>query len=338
MKRVCLVPRLSGVGGMVSFQARLSQGLIQRGIQVCYDLADEPYEAVLVIGGTRNLGSLRRIKQRGVRIVQRLDGMNWIHRRRWTGIRHFLRAEYGNLVLTIIRRALAGHIVYQSEFSKSWWEREHGVTRTAWSVVYNGVDLDEFSPSGEEVPPVGRSRMLLVEGTLGGGYEIGLETAVQLAERLNYSHSQEVEVVVAGKVRAEIRMDWSKRTKVALTFEGQVPGEAIPALDRSANFLYAADINAACPNAVIEALACGLPVVAFDTGALPELVRGDAGRLVSYGGDPWKLEPPDVDGLARASLEVLNDQMRFRTGARQRAEDGLGLDKMVDGYLEALEE
>ena len=29
----------------------------------------------------------------GVRIVQRLNGMNWIHRRRFTGVRHFLRSE-----------------------------------------------------------------------------------------------------------------------------------------------------------------------------------------------------------------------------------------------------
>ena len=52
------------------------------------------------------------------------------------------------------------------------------------------------------------------------------------------------------------------------------PRERIPELDRSAHLLYSADLNAACPKSVIEALACGLPVVAFDTGALPELVQG----------------------------------------------------------------
>ena len=85
-----------------------------------------------------------------------------------------------------------------------------------------------------------------------------------------------------------------------------------PQIDRSAHLLFSADINAACPNSVIEAMACGLPVVGFDTGALNELVIGDSGRLVAYGGDVWKLDQPDIAALAKAAAEILNDQNRFR--------------------------
>ena len=91
-----------------------------------------------------------------------------------------------------------------------------------------------------------------------------------------------------------------------------------------------------CPNSTIEALACGLPVVAFDTGSLPELVTGEAGRVVPYGGDPWELEPADVAGLAGGAVEVLANQERFRKGARQRAEEAFGLERMVTGYVECL--
>ncbi len=115
-----------------------------------------------------------------------------------------------------------------------------------------------------------------------------------------------------------------------------MPHEQIPALDRSAHLLYSADLNAACPNSVIEALACGLPVAAFATGALPELVTGDSGRLVPYGGDPWKLDKPDIPALAQAAAEILQDQARFRMAARQRAEEAFGLDTMVDRYLDVL--
>jgi glycosyltransferase involved in cell wall biosynthesis len=87
---------------------------------------------------------------------------------------------------------------------------------------------------------------------------------------------------------------------------------------------------------VIEALACGLPVVAFDTGALPELVAGDAGRVASYGANVWRLEPPDTGGLAEAALQILNDQEHFRLAARRRAEARFGLEMMVDDYLHAL--
>jgi len=84
---------------MVSFQAKLAAGLEKRGIQVCHGLGETPYEAVLVTGGTRDLPGLWRARHHGIRIVQRLDGINWIHRRRRGDWHHFLRAEYRNQVL-----------------------------------------------------------------------------------------------------------------------------------------------------------------------------------------------------------------------------------------------
>jgi hypothetical protein len=66
-KRVCLLPRLAGVGGMVSFQHKLAAGLAARGVEVCYDLRDTPYAAVLVIVWVICLARGRC--QQGVRIA-----------------------------------------------------------------------------------------------------------------------------------------------------------------------------------------------------------------------------------------------------------------------------
>jgi glycosyltransferase involved in cell wall biosynthesis len=336
MARICLVPQVSGVGGMVSFRTRFSAGLENHGMQVCFSLDDQPYDALLVIGGTRDLLGLSGVKRRGIRIVQRLNGMNWIHRKRRTGIKHALRAEYGNLVLNTIRTRLADRTVYQSHFAQGWWERVYGATRSAWKVVYNAIDLAQFSPDGPEERATDRQRILLVEGSLGGGYEQGLETAVQMAEILRIDYGLQLELMVVGQVSPGLQTAAQAKTQVPLVFSGKVSPAQIPGLDRSAHFLFAADINAACPNSTIEALACGLPVVAFDTGALPELVTANAGQVVPYGGDPWALDAPDVAGLARGAAEVLADQPRFRQGARCRAEEAFGLDKMVEGYLACL--
>ena len=336
LKRVCLVPKMSGVGGMVSFQAKLAGGLEERGIESCCSLEDKPYQAVLVIGGTRSLAGLWRARREGIPVVQRLNGMNWLHRLRQTGWRHYLRSEYGNLLLSFIRRRLATCIVYQSNFSHLWWERRYGKTRIPWQVVYNGVDLSAYSPAGAHSRPEGLWRILLVEGSLGGGYESGLEMAVQMAEKMRIDYSRPLEVQVVGWASPALQAAWQGRTRFALIFKGLLSRDAIPEVDRSAQVLFAADINAACPNSVIEALACGLPVVSFDTGALPELVSGDAGRLAPYGGNPWKLDNPNLPALADAARQVLNDQPRFRAAARQRAESAFGLDTMVEKYLDVL--
>lgn len=333
--RLCLVTRIPGVAGPARFQQRLVAGLAARGIDVCFSLDDHPYDSVLVSGGTRRFAELWRAKRRGVPVVQRLDGINWLHRRIRTTPNHFLRAEINNLLLRIIRDRIATHVVYQSEFARKWWERDFGKTPVPSQVVLNGVPLDFYTSLGTGKRPEDRARLLVVEGNLAGGYEIGLEAAVGLATRVADA-GLPVELVVAGRAPGKIRARWDEIVEVPLRWLGLVPPEEIPVLDRSAHLLYASDINPACPNSVIEALACGLPVVAFNTGALPELVTDSAGRLASYGGDSWQLEPPNMHGLAQAALEVLGDQPRFSAGARARAEAAFGLERMVDGYLSAL--
>lgn len=332
--RICLIPKVHGVGGMVSFQAKLTAGLTARGIQVSDDPSGADCDAVLIMGGTRDLPNLLRLRRRGVRIVQRLDGINWLHRRLNTGLRHYLRAEYGNRLLALLRARVVTHLVYQSDFVRGWWARQFGSDHIPAVVIHNGVDLSVYTPAGSEVRPSDRFRLLLVEGSLQGGYESGLATAVDLAGGL--SGVFPLELMVVGRLSSALQAEYQVKSRVPIVWAGLVPREAIPALDRSAHLLYSADLNAACPNSVIEAMACGLPVAGFATGALPELVRGDAGRLVPYGGDPWKLDPPAVPALVDAAVEILKDQPRFRLAARQVAEKAFGLDQMVDRYLEVL--
>ena len=172
----------------------------------------------------------------------------------------------------------------------------------------------------------------------------GLKSALQRLQSLMPDEiGQKVELQIVGRVSPDLKRLYDERIagqasgSVSINWAGLVPTERIPEIDRGAHLLYSSDINPACPNSVIEALACGLPVVSFDTGALPELVPASAGRVVSYGGDPWRLDPPDVEALAHASVEVLTDMEDFRRGARTHAESALGLDDMVDKYLQVLD-
>ena len=320
---------------MSSFREKFEAGVSARGLTITHNPTDAA-DAILIIAGTRHIGSLWRARRSGRRIVQRLDGINWVHRRRNTGLRHFLRAEYGNLVLSQIRAHVATRVLYQSRFTQRWWEDWYGKTPVPSSVVHNGVDLDLYCPQGPAEPTNGRCRVLVVEGNLGGGYDSGLESAVQLTQLLAERHGFTPELMVVGKIGEAQRAAVQNRARIPILWAGPVPHERIPAINRSAQLLFSADLNAACPNSVIEALACGLPVVAFDTGALNELVIGDSGRLVPYGGDPWRLEPPDVPALAEAAAQILKNRPRFSAAARAHAEASLGLDRMIDAYLEAL--
>jgi glycosyltransferase involved in cell wall biosynthesis len=333
MPKICILPRVEGTGGVASFRLKFEAGLKARGFDVTNDPGDAS-DAILVLAGTRNLLPLWRAKRRGVRIVQRLDGVNWVQRVRWAGVRYTVRGEYGNAALAFIRSRFADRVIYQSQFIRRWWEDWYGAARVPASVILNGVNLQTYSPDGAHERPTDCVRILLLEGNLKGGLDSGLFHAITLAEML--SAIEPVEVTVAGGVDESTRNKVSRTSKVPVNFLGILPREQIPFLARSSHFLYSAEVNPPCPNSVIEALACGLPVVGFDSGALRELVGAEGGCIVPYGGDPWKLEQPNVPALAEAVTEILRDQSRFRKAARQRAETALSVDKMVDAYVKVL--
>ena len=333
MPRICIVPRVDGLGGVTSFRLKFENGLRARAIDVTND-PSQPADVLLVLAGTRHLLELRNAHRRGMRIVQRLDGINWVHRVRWAGLRYSVRAIYGNRNLAFIRARMADRVIYQSQFIKHWWENWYRPARVPDSVILNGADLTQYTPHGLHERPSGHYRLLVVEGSLAGAQNYGLFNAVALAERL--SKKFKVELMVVGRVDGRTKNKLKYQPAFRIQFMDTVPREHIPWLMRSSHVLFSAEVNPPCPNSVIEALSCGLPVIGFDTGSLSELVYGDTGRLVPYGANPWKLESPDISALADAAAEVLDDQNRFRSAARERAETIFDVDKMVDEYLKVL--
>jgi len=81
------------------------------------------------------------------------------------------------------------------------------------------------------------------------------------------------------------------------------------------------------PNIMLEAMACGTPVVAFAVGGIPDVVKdGVNGRLVT---------PFDTAALARAVLDTVADPATvaaFGAAARRRIEEGFTLDHQATRY------
>ncbi len=67
----------------------------------------------------------------------------------------------------------------------------------------------------------------------------------------------------------------------------------------------------ACSRAILEIMACGKPIVGFNTGGNPELIEdGVSGKLVEFG---------NIPALAEAIIGLLNDDaQRKAMGARAR--------------------
>lgn len=79
---------------------------------------------------------------------------------------------------------------------------------------------------------------------------------------------------------------------------GRKPSSEVGAWMRAADVFCLPSYSEGCPNVVVEALACGVPVVATDVGGTPELVRdSSAGILVP---------PQNADAIRRALSDALS--------------------------------
>jgi hypothetical protein len=76
---------------MATFRHKFEAGLVRRGVSVSNDPGDK-CDALLIIAGTRHMLPLLKVRRRGIPVVQRLDGINWIHRAQYRA-RHCARGR-----------------------------------------------------------------------------------------------------------------------------------------------------------------------------------------------------------------------------------------------------
>ena len=115
--------------------------------------------------------------------------------------------------------------------------------------------------------------------------------------------------------------DWLERVELL----GEIDDERLWELYASADVLVAPSRFESFGLIYVEAMMAGIPVVAVDAGAAPEVVvHGTTGTLVA----------PDADALAAALIELVSDPERRRalgTAGRQRYEQHYSVQRMADG-------
>jgi len=97
-------------------------------------------------------------------------------------------------------------------------------------------------------------------------------------------------------------------------------------------YMLASDFEG-LPNALMEAMAAGVPVVSTDVGGVPELIRDGVHGLLA--------KPGDVEGLASAALSLLNSPARARRlgrAASERMRRRFSTERMVRAYIHLYEE
>ncbi|HEU5214429.1 MAG TPA: glycosyltransferase [Gaiellaceae bacterium] len=202
----------------------------------------------------------------------------------------------------VVRRAAA--VICVSRYLQRELETKLPEARGKVEVVSSGVDRERFAVT--DAPP-GPPSFLCV-----GALE-ERKNVVRLADA--FARLGEGTLTFAGDGPLRPRLEGRERVRLL----GRVPHDEVPRLLAECRVLAQPSLVEPLGQALLEAMACGRPVVATRIGGPPEFVSPEAGVLV---------DPLDVDALARgleqaAALPCPNDAAREATAehdVRRQAE------------------
>ncbi len=225
-----------------------------------------------------------------------------------------LRAYLGHVVPRSVARA--DHVLADSEATRQDLIELYGTPADKVSVLYSGVDK-RFRPVADELVleevrhryGIGEGPYILSVGTVQPRKNYG-----RLAEALHRLGRPAIRLVIAG---GRGWLDDALYTQIAalgleerVKFTGFVADEDLPALYSGACVFAFPSLYEGFGLPPLEAMACGVPVVASNTSSVPEVV-GDAALVV---------DPYDVGALAEALERLLDDgELRSTLIARGRA-------------------
>jgi glycosyltransferase involved in cell wall biosynthesis len=283
-------------GGGNQFVAALARELESRGLAVEWNRISGATPACLFNSFNFDFRRLRRFARDGVRMVHRVDGPIGVYRGFDDGTDRRL-AELND--------ALADATVFQSAWSRDAHERL-GLRLREPVVIPNAPDPAVFHPPAQREPLAGR-RVRVVLSSWSDNPRKGADALAWLDANLVRTR---FELTFVGRARLDL-----EHTRVV----PPLPSRELAELLRGQDAYVAASLDDPCSNALLEALACGLPVAFRRSGGHPELV-GEAG----VGWD----EPGELgDAVARLAEEL--DERRAAITVPALAD-------VADRYLEVL--
>lgn len=235
------------------------------------------------------------------------------------GSRHGTDHLFPRLAMAGLKRA--DHLIAVSEYTKRCVVDQLGIASEKIEVIHNGIDHRRFRPL--PVPPGIHDRYQLPKGRRYLIY-VGSEdprkdlvTLVRALAQVRYELPN-VELIKAGHSHCEQERQWliklatELQVRGAIHFLEDIPDDQLPLLYNLAEVYVTPSPHEGFGFPVLEAMACGTPVVYADAGSLPE-IAGNAGIAVT---------PCNPDTLARALLSLLKEgekQSTLRTAGHERA-------------------
>ena len=240
----------------------------------------------------------------------------------------------------LLRRAiqpLVGQYIAVSRDLAAWLQDTVGVPSRKVTQIYNGVDSAKFHPRRGARVPVGPTGFMHDDTIIIGS--VGRLAPVKDFPTLIQAFNRLLQLWPEGRTRLRLVIvgDGPTRTEcegliaeLGLGKQLWLAGDRsdVPELMQAMDVFVLPSLGEGISNTILEAMACGLPVIATDVGGNPELVMPNkTGTLVP---------PGDAEQMAQALLTYVGDPARIAQeggAARAEVEARFSMQAMVAGYM-----
>ena len=189
--------------------------------------------------------------RKGPVLIHRVDGVAKVNRGHGT---------IADQIQPAVNR-LTDHTIFQTMFCRNSFAEECGFTPRSWRVIKNAVDPRVFFPNAQTLDRDGVLRLIAVSWS--SNPRKGFATIARVSRLAG------VEVTFVGNWCADV-------DPAGVRLAGVMRSKELAEVLRSSHAMLHAGWNESCSNAIVEAMACGLPIVYRDSGGNRELA-GDYG-------------------------------------------------------------
>lgn len=194
-------------------------------------------------------------------------------------------------------------------------------------LIPNGVDTSRFCPISGNAINSTRAHVVVCVSNL--RYEKGIDVLLQ-AWHLVHEQSPQTRLIIVGDGPLQSQLEcMAEALSIADSVEFAGLQSNIPAQLHRGGIAVLPSRSEGMPNAVLEAMACGLPCVATRVSGSEDIIEHEVNGLL--------VEPEDYEGLAQALLTLLRNPavvQRYGDAARSTIEKRYGLDHITDMYIE----
>jgi glycosyltransferase involved in cell wall biosynthesis len=295
--------RSGNVGGPLVKVKRLQESFPQHvwNYNLAYVLSNAPYLPAAALNWLRFRGTPIVLNQNGVFYPGWYAG-NW-KRQNEVMAQAYHRADY---------------VFWQSEFCRRAADQFLGKRVGKGEILFNAIDMELFAPTERGVD---RPFTFLLTGKIGRHLGYRLESTINgLAKARNAG--LDAKLKIAGWVE-DISFVRSLVERHGLSnhivMTGPYTQEQAPSIYLGGDAYVMTKYLDPCPNTVIEAMACGLPVLYSASGGVPELVGDESGIGLPVPEEWNTVHVPSAETIAEGMLKIAASREVMSQAARERA-------------------